>query len=87
MKSVLISFILIATFYVFGCSSDQDMSPEEDIVAEIPEEFQQNTDGRKLSAKGELSGKIGNVAFKVDLKRVRILIISILRTILRKQWI
>ena len=37
LKSVLISFILIATFYVFGCSSDQDMSPEEDIVAEIPE--------------------------------------------------
>ncbi|WP_154858923.1 hypothetical protein [Cyclobacterium xiamenense] len=70
MKSLLTRYCLIAAMIVSGCSSDDDMEPEEDLIAEIPSEFLATADGIELFTKGEFSGRIGNESFTAELKSV-----------------
>jgi len=70
MKPIVIRYFLIAAIIVSGCSSDDDMEPEEDFVAEIPSEFLETTEGMEVFTTGELSGTIGSEPFTADLKSV-----------------
>ncbi|WP_375583091.1 hypothetical protein [Cyclobacterium xiamenense] len=70
MKPLLIHYFLIAAIFISGCSSDDDMEPEEDLVAEIPSEFLATTEGMEVFTTGELSGRIGNESFTAELKSV-----------------